>query len=86
MYLKFKIQYVHIDFLVELVPAQVVKLVENTTEQIINLNTGKFHNVDSITVFVVDNYGAPFSSIIGIEIFGIPVHATDVSKIKSVDS
>lgn len=60
-----------------------VKLTEGKADQVINLNGGKFQNVDSISLFVVDNYGAPISRIINIHLFGIGVHTTDVSKIKS---
>ena len=75
-----------LSFDTELPPAQAVQLAEKKTEQIITLSSGKFHNVDSITLFIVDNYGAPYTSIMGLQLYGIGVHTTDVSKIKSLDS
>lgn len=52
------------------------------TEFVVNLQAVKWQRTDSITIFVVDNHGADFSSLTSISIHGSSINGTDVSKIK----
>lgn len=61
---------------------QVFRIDDMTQEKLqMNLKAMNFSRVESITIFVEDNHGSPFSSLHSLHVFGQPVQGTDVSKI-----
>eukprot|EP01038_Epipyxis_sp_PR26KG_P004461 gene4461-6309_t len=64
-------------------PTQVVTLPEGSTFEsiIIDLQPVKWKSVDMISLLIVDNYGAPFTSLVSLSVFGIPLNGTNVAAI-----
>jgi len=66
-------------------PSQELNLKDDDFGNVFDLKFVKFQNVSSIAFFVEENHGGEFTRINKLELYGIPLHQTNMKELKKAD-